>query len=247
MLSDDEQSFNISLINRTPAGRTRARLVYEVKPFGTNFDGSGLEYSSWSDNGLTGTEVGELVNGLNPDTAYHWRVRIQYFPFMNYSPWYSTGNNGWSEMDLRTLADTTPPELAIETPSDTVLPGEEITFTIISSDEVSDIVKVEFQIDGTAGTWIECTATDGAFDELVEEVTCNIPAGLSLGQHTIYFRATDAAGNTSQISYFFSVVEELVPTGSNIFGFIFISMAVILLILIQFQKVKKNYLKDYEF
>lgn len=94
-------SFNFILKARVPAGRTSARLVWEVKPLGTAFNGTSLGMaSSFTDIGTAGMDLSRLVSSLTNLTNYHWRARIQYFPLLNYSPWYSSGNNGQNESDF---------------------------------------------------------------------------------------------------------------------------------------------------
>jgi hypothetical protein len=61
----------------------------------------------------------------------------------------------------------------------------------------SAIVSAEYSLDGL--TWVALLATDGAFDSATEGVTATLP-GLAPGVYTVYFRATDAAGNTGAVS-----------------------------------------------
>ena len=65
------------------------------------------------------------------------------------------------------------------------------------SDALSTVSSVEYQMDGTSGSWIACTADDGTFDEASEAFTCIVSPALSEGSHTIYVRTTDSAGNTT--------------------------------------------------
>jgi hypothetical protein len=90
-------------------GRTRAKLIWEIKPVGTVFDMTGIGKSSaWRDIGTKGITLVEGIFNLSYSTAYHWRARLQYFPLMNYSPWFSTGNNGWNETDFETGSTSAP-------------------------------------------------------------------------------------------------------------------------------------------
>jgi hypothetical protein len=107
--------FTMVIRARVPAGRTRARLVTEVKPLGTPMSGTGLSFSSgFTLIGLTGTDLSQTVSGLTPGANYHWRARLQYYPHLNYSPWFSTGNNGANEMDFG-VATATPTATATAT------------------------------------------------------------------------------------------------------------------------------------
>lgn len=132
-----ESNFSIVVRARVPAGRSKARLVWEVKPLGVPFDGSGLgKAATFTDIGVSGVDLSQNVP-LTPDASvYHWRARLQYFPHMNYSPWVSIGNNGANEADLRGPAPTptptsTPTATATATPTNTptVTPTPTSTFT----------------------------------------------------------------------------------------------------------------------
>jgi hypothetical protein len=105
--SDQNDSFYLNLLGRTPYGRGDVMLEWEVKPLGTLFDGTGTGMSAaWSDTGTSGVQMNELVSGLTASTAYHWRVRLHYspdrLPFQPASRWLTMPWNGWQEKDLRT-------------------------------------------------------------------------------------------------------------------------------------------------
>jgi hypothetical protein len=109
--SGSASSFHLALRGRTPFGRGKVKLEWEVKPLGTLFDGTGTRQSAtWVDTGATGADLNELVSGLAFDTAYHWRVRLHYHPattpFQQYSRWLTMPWNGWTEQDLRTGSPT---------------------------------------------------------------------------------------------------------------------------------------------
>jgi hypothetical protein len=105
--SDRMDGFRLALLGRTPFGRSKVKLEWEVKPLGTLFDGQGIRSSSsWMDTGTAGVSLSELVTGLRSGTPYHWRVRLRYHPaispFQQYSRWITVPWNGWNETDLRT-------------------------------------------------------------------------------------------------------------------------------------------------
>jgi hypothetical protein len=100
-------AFRLALLGRTPFGRGKVKLEWEVKPLGTLFDGTGTQQSAaWMDSGTAGVELNELVNSLSANTVYHWRVRLRYHPattpFQQHSRWLTMPWNGWNEADLRT-------------------------------------------------------------------------------------------------------------------------------------------------
>ena len=104
----DSASFRIAALGRTPFGRGKVKLEWEVKPLGTAFNGSGT-YSgtTWLDTGTAGVALNELLSNLSPNTAYHWRVRLRYHPagspaWASASRWLTQPWNGWNETDVRT-------------------------------------------------------------------------------------------------------------------------------------------------
>ena len=120
--SQSETQFRVHARARSASGRTRVRLQWEVKPYGTPFDGTGLStqlipaqtqppdpaLGSFIDLGLPAT-------GLDPGTWYHWRVRILAAePRFPRTPWFTIAGNGGSERDLRTDGD-----IVVGVPDDT--------------------------------------------------------------------------------------------------------------------------------
>jgi hypothetical protein len=115
--SESSSSFRLHLLGRTPAGRGRVRLAWEVKPFGTPFDGSGVRLGIMTDTGAPVVNRGSsapldvLADGLNFDTKYCWRVRLQTdSPFFPRSLWLSHPGNNRTEMDLRTAGGSSTTE-----------------------------------------------------------------------------------------------------------------------------------------
>jgi hypothetical protein len=106
-VSHSSDSFRLKALGRTPEGRGKVRLQYEVKPFGTPFDGSGLVTGSAYDTGVPGANgsavaLSGLVSGLTSNTLYHWRLRILTdSPFFPRSPWFSLPYNCVTEADVR--------------------------------------------------------------------------------------------------------------------------------------------------
>jgi hypothetical protein len=91
------------------------------------------------------------------------------------------------------IADTTPPTVTITPLSPDPTDNSTPTFTGSASDE-SNISSVEYRVDD--GGWTAATASDGAFDSPDEDYTFTT-ASLADGEHTVYVRATDSAGNTT--------------------------------------------------
>jgi len=86
------------------------------------------------------------------------------------------------------VPDTIPPSVTV---SDIVTTTDTTpTFTGTATDTQSNIASVEYRVD--SGSWVAATASDGTFDSLSEGYTFTTSA-LSIGEHTVYVRATDAA------------------------------------------------------
>ncbi len=107
--SDSQTAVQLRVTGRTPAGRGRVRIQYEIKPLGVRLDGTGLVSGPWTDtgapvggNGSTVT-LSHLASGLAPSTLYHWRLRIlTNSPFAPRSHWLWLPYNSVSEGDFRT-------------------------------------------------------------------------------------------------------------------------------------------------
>ncbi len=99
-----------------------------------------------------------------------------------------------------TAAGTTDPDTTAPSVSLTPLnpdPNIDTTPTLSgTATDDSEVVSVQFQMDGTGGSWSNCVATDGTFDEASDAFTCT-PSPLTDTQHTMYVRATDSSNNTT--------------------------------------------------
>ncbi len=123
-------SFKVSLLSRPPVGRTKAKLVWEVKAIGLPFDNTSLGRSpNWVDTGVSGTSFVESLSPLFTSTSYHWRARFQYYPEMNYSPWYSVGDAGAELSDIVYLPVPTSTPTATPTWTFTPTASPTATFT----------------------------------------------------------------------------------------------------------------------
>ncbi len=79
--------------------------------------------------------------------------------------------------------------------------GEDITndstpvITGTATDALTNITAVEISVDG--GSFVACTADDGAFNEQSENFTCSITQTLTNELHQIIIRSTDSQSNTN--------------------------------------------------
>jgi hypothetical protein len=107
--SDSTTAVRLGLVGRTPLGRGEVKLQWQVAPLGAPFTAttaiSGTE-AAWTDVGTSGAVLGQVVGGLTPDTAYHWRARLLYEPGNRLGQragrWVHVPWNGWKETDFRT-------------------------------------------------------------------------------------------------------------------------------------------------
>ena len=88
-------SIRLTMRARTPLGRSNVRIQWEIKPEDTAFDGSNLGSSAWQDSTVGELTINQLVSGLNLDTRYHWRIRVQAQPINANSPSLITYQGRW--------------------------------------------------------------------------------------------------------------------------------------------------------
>ena len=111
-LTDSETAFRLRALGRTPAGRGMVRLQYEVKPAGVPFNGQGILAGPFADTGFpspngSAVALARTQANLDPNTLYHWRVRIgTNSPFFPRSPWLTLPYNAVTEADVRTSGAT---------------------------------------------------------------------------------------------------------------------------------------------
>ena len=132
--SDASTAFRLAALGRSPFGRTKVKLEWEVKPLGTSFNGSGTSQSAdWQDTTTAGASLNELVSGLTAVTPYHWRVRVRYHPagnpFAQYSRWVTQPWVGAQETRLRTGPAAAPTATGIAPPRGAVAGGTAVTIT----------------------------------------------------------------------------------------------------------------------
>jgi uncharacterized repeat protein (TIGR01451 family) len=190
-MSDSPDSYRLAALGRSPFGRGRARLEWETKPLGTLFDGAGTQTSAtWTDSGISGAALDELVTGLTSGTHYHWRVRLVYdqasTPFQQTSRWLTVPRNGWEESDLltRSLVDLV---VRITDTPDPILRGGEITYLLDVRNEGpddADDVSLRNQLPGDV-TLVSATPSQGTCGESAGVVDCNLGTMPNGGRVTV--------------------------------------------------------------
>ena len=110
--------------------------------------------------------------------------------------------------------DVGSPIVNIDAPCPSPTSDSTLNFSGTAIDTDSHIVFVEYRID--TGAWTMAEATDGDFDELIEDYTFTTPS-LVDGEHTIGARAIDASGNITasyaQTNITVDTMPPTVPTG----------------------------------
>ena len=106
-LSDSQDGFRLGLLGRSPFGRGRVKLEWEVKPLGQMLNGIDTQTAvHWSDSSTEGVALSQRVADLVDFELYHWRVRMRYdpvtTPFQVRSRWLTVPRGGWQEAMLRT-------------------------------------------------------------------------------------------------------------------------------------------------
>jgi hypothetical protein len=121
----------------------------------------------------------------------------------------NSGNN------TKWVFDATAPVISLTTP---VSPIADATPTVSGTvaDTQSVLAAIQFQVDSTAGSWSDCTATDGAVDELTEQFSCTPGTALTDGAHTIFVRAKDFDHNLTASSSVELVIDTNSPVISSV-------------------------------
>ena len=101
----DSLSFKVAALGRSPFGRTKVRLEWEVKALGDLLDGTGTSVSSSaSDTGTSGVSLDGSYTVTEEVYHHHWRVRLRYekaaSPFAQSSRWLTQPWDGSQEKDL---------------------------------------------------------------------------------------------------------------------------------------------------
>lgn len=141
----------------------------------------------------TAISSGSTVGGTT--CATNTQRYVQYQLSLTNTDWVSTPT--FTSFSLAFAAsDSAPPALTLTTPSSPTQNTEPVvTGTAIDSNDT--VANVQFQMDSTAGSWSNCTATDGDFNTATEVFTCTPTTVLADGVHIMYVRSTDSNGNTT--------------------------------------------------
>jgi hypothetical protein len=137
-MSDSPDGFRLAMLGRSPFGRGRVRMEWQVAPLGTSLAaGATQRAEAWTDTGTSGAELNDLVSVPEDATPYHWRVRLLHdpatAPYAPHGRWVTMPWKGWEETMLRTLAATAAAHVPDGATDEPLLlsraGGEEITLT----------------------------------------------------------------------------------------------------------------------
>lgn len=131
------------------------------------------------------------ISGLDPDKAYTFAVTA-----------YNTAGLESSFSNIVTVAEQTPPTVAITAPADSASVSGTVLISVNAADNVG-ITKVEFYVKGILLNTAAAEPYSYSWD-----TTAAAP-----GSYTLLVKAYDAAGNVSQASRIVTVVNDLIaPT-----------------------------------
>ncbi|NUM45746.1 MAG: FG-GAP repeat protein, partial [Anaerolineales bacterium] len=191
---DTATQFRLSVQGLTPFGCGRVRLEWEVKPQGTLFNGTNLQFGDWLDTCIPANNtLSEIANGMSEYVTQHWRARVAYypadFPFQQHSRWVTNPWQGWQEADFRTNEKTAP--TSAHSLSGTLgqngwyVTPVEITLTATDLMPGSGVDDIEYMF--------AACSEQGSWQTYKEPFTY-----AEEGTHAFCYRAHDKAGNVEQ-------------------------------------------------
>jgi hypothetical protein len=197
--SDAETGFRLQATGRTPLGRGRVRLQYEVKPAGVPFNGAGLITGPpvWTAEPVedgSEAQLAEIVGNLSTFSLYHWRLRtLTDSPFFPRSPWFWQPYNSVTEADVRTalIGSAVPDGPLVEaTP---VLGGFPNPFAAAT--------RLSYSLDGAARVRLE------VYDASGRAVACMVDRDEAAGSHSVLWDGRDAQGRAAPNGVYFVRIE----------------------------------------
>jgi uncharacterized repeat protein (TIGR01451 family) len=200
--SDAGQMFEAALMGRTPYGRGKFKMEWEVKTLGTLFDGTGTGLTTdWQDTGVAGLLQKEIVDGLTKATVYHWRVRLLYHPattpFQQAGRWLTLPWNGWQEADLRTAYEADLGVVQVDSPDPLLFGGGNVTYTVTISNAGPDPASATLTDTLPSGTaFVSATPSQGSCIESSGVVTCEMGMMASSGSATVSVVVTPPSAGT---------------------------------------------------
>nr|HEX4318237.1 hypothetical protein [Kofleriaceae bacterium] len=203
-----EVSVEIATKETTPtlkdsAGKPRSPVL-RVKWKADNGDGDDTSYT------LEARRDGEanwrpIATGKTPLTATTWEWNTETWPDGWYRVRVTSSDAGANSPDRALTSAAQSTMFAIDN-TRPVIDALSVNYPKASAratDALSNLSEMAFSVDD--GPWQLGTTADGLFDDLVEDLRIDLPAGLSRGTHTVAVRVADANGNVGATSATFVV------------------------------------------
>ncbi|HUJ63488.1 MAG TPA: hypothetical protein VLX92_33545, partial [Kofleriaceae bacterium] len=146
-----------------------------------------------------------IATGKAPLTATQWEWNTETYPDGWYKVRVTSSDAAANSPDRALTSSATSTMFAIDNTRPTI-DGLAITYpraTARASDAISTIAEMAYSVDD--GPWQLGTTADGIFDDQVESLRIDLPAGLPRGSHTLAVRVADSAGNVGSTSATFLV------------------------------------------
>jgi hypothetical protein len=146
-----------------------------------------------------------ISTGKTPLTAVTWEWNTETYPDGWYKVRVTSSDAAANSPDRALTSSYTSTMFAIDNTRPTI-EGLTINYpraTARATDALSTIAEMAYSVDD--GPWQLGASADGLFDDLTEQLTIDIPGGLTRGTHTLAVRVADAAGNVGSSSASFVV------------------------------------------
>ncbi len=177
--SDRTDGFRLSLIGRSPFGRGKIGVDWEVKTLGVLFDGEGLEsVPPEHDTGTDGRTLEGVLSGLAAGRPFHWRARLVHdpvtYPFQRRGRWIAMPWNGWQEADLRTDSQADLSVSQTDSP-DPQFEGQPVDYTVAVSNEGPAAATATLTDTFPEGsTFVSASPAQGTCSHTSGIVTCDL-------------------------------------------------------------------------
>ena len=171
------EAVRLKMLGRTPMGRTDVKLEWEVKPYGTPFDGTDTGMSTdWADTDTAGVELDEFVSVLGLANGYRWRMRLLYHPAQSpheiHSPWYSPQWPMPAAADFRTSAYLPPTMPGVQVTPDSPTTTDHLKCEVTEQSTVYNDLTAYYCYTWSNGTrTVENPCTEATSDTLDSSFT----------------------------------------------------------------------------
>lgn len=166
----------------------------DLSTFESSISGYKIKYGISSGAYTSTVNVGDVlsssISGLNSGQTYYFTVSA-----------YDNDNfliNETPDSQEVSIVYDGPPSILFNPSSPDPSANATPSLTGTVEDEMGIVTALQYQMDGTGGSWSNCNANDGAFDEAFENFICSVTTPLSDGSHSMYFRAVDSNGNITR-------------------------------------------------